>query len=58
MLLGCNANDSKQEIRAVCKSTDTEGAGCTHITQNGAVDTVVRLPNSVSLNDMVREVQC
>jgi hypothetical protein len=47
MLMDCDAGASTQQIRAVCMSTDTEAAGCTHITQNGADGTVVRLPPSV-----------
>jgi len=44
-ILGCDANATVQDIRIVCQSTDETEAGCDHITQNGAVGTLVRLPN-------------
>jgi hypothetical protein len=50
MIMGCNADDDVQEIRVVCNNVDTEAAGCDHITKDGAVDTVVRLPENVSIS--------
>jgi hypothetical protein len=48
MIMGCNANDEVQEIRVVCNNVDSKAAGCDSITKDGAVDTVVRLPEGVS----------
>jgi hypothetical protein len=44
--MGCNTADSVQDIRVVCVDDDTDAAGCTHVTENGAVGTVVRLPQT------------
>jgi hypothetical protein len=46
-IMGCNATASSQAVRVVCNSADEEAAGCTHVLQNGAKDTVVRLPEAV-----------
>jgi hypothetical protein len=54
MLMDCDTSSSTQQVRAVCKSTDTESAGCTHITQGGADGTVVRLPESVRLSSICK----
>jgi hypothetical protein len=48
MILGCDANATTQDIRLVCKSSDTTAAGCEHINQGGAAGTIVRLPENVS----------
>jgi hypothetical protein len=48
-ILGCSPDASTQDIRIVCKNTDETEAGCDHITQNGAVGTLVRLPENVRL---------
>ncbi len=44
-ILNCTDSTNNQTIRLVC--TD-ESMGCTHIFQEGAVDTIVRLPQDVS----------
>lgn len=44
--MNCTANASNQTIRLAC--TD-EGLGCNHIFKDGAMDTIVRLPEGVSL---------
>ncbi|TDL21133.1 hypothetical protein BD410DRAFT_750102 [Rickenella mellea] len=43
-ILGCDPNAESSDIRLVCKSSDTAGAGCDHLYQNGAANTIVRLP--------------
>ncbi|KAI0087808.1 hypothetical protein BDY19DRAFT_1042228 [Irpex rosettiformis] len=40
-ILNCNATDGAQDIRAICTGSDND---CGHLYQNGAVGTVVRLP--------------
>jgi hypothetical protein len=53
LVWGCQSNTTDtQAIQAICKSTDTSAAGCDHLDQNGAVDTIVRLPQSVSFCEM------
>jgi len=46
LIMGCNTADSVQDIRVVCVDDNTDAAGCTHVTENGAVGTVVRLPQT------------
>jgi hypothetical protein len=48
IILGCDKGATDQDIRMVCKSNDATGVGCDHIHDNGAEDTIVRLPESVS----------
>ncbi|KAI0689061.1 hypothetical protein BC835DRAFT_1418822 [Cytidiella melzeri] len=41
-ILDCNATGGAQDIRAVCTGSDND---CSHLYQNGAIGTVVRLPD-------------
>lgn len=43
-ILNCNATAGAQDIRAICIGSDND---CSHLYQNGAVGTVVRLPDGV-----------
>jgi hypothetical protein len=53
ILLDCHPTSSLQTIRAICVMNSTAGTTCSHITQNGAADTVVRLPDNVRLAYML-----
>ncbi|KAI0345976.1 hypothetical protein BDW22DRAFT_936994 [Trametopsis cervina] len=41
-ILNCNATSTSQDIRAICTGNDND---CAHLYQNGAVGTIVRLPD-------------
>ncbi|TDL21135.1 hypothetical protein BD410DRAFT_840835 [Rickenella mellea] len=45
-ILSCDPNALSQDIRLVCKSPDASSAGCDHLYQNGAENTIVRLPEN------------
>ncbi|TDL21237.1 hypothetical protein BD410DRAFT_771726 [Rickenella mellea] len=45
-IMDCDPNSEAQDIRLVCKSADTNAAGCDHLYQNGAENTIVRLPEN------------
>ena len=44
-IIDCNATSADQEIRLVCH----DPSKCDHLYLNGAENTVVRLPNDVSV---------
>lgn len=47
MILDCDPNKMDQDIRLVCKSHDTAGAGCDHLSKDMSPEgKIVRLPNS------------
>lgn len=48
MVLDCDADSMSQDIRIVCM--DETPGGCSHLYNDGAVDTLVRLPQSVCMN--------
>ncbi|TDL13689.1 hypothetical protein BD410DRAFT_872165, partial [Rickenella mellea] len=45
-ILGCDPNAISQDIRLICKSSDASSVGCDHLYQNGAENTIVRLPEN------------
>ncbi|TDL21321.1 hypothetical protein BD410DRAFT_724403 [Rickenella mellea] len=45
-IMSCDPNTESSDIRLVCRSTDTSAAGCDHLYQNGAENTIVRLPQN------------
>ncbi|TDL21134.1 hypothetical protein BD410DRAFT_868623 [Rickenella mellea] len=45
-ILGCDPNALSQDIRLVCKSSDAPSVGCDHLYENGAENTIVRLPEN------------
>ncbi|RDB30165.1 hypothetical protein Hypma_012365 [Hypsizygus marmoreus] len=54
-ILGCSPNALAQDIRLVCNSDDTNGAGCDHLYQNiGAQGKIVRLPENCGKNAFAR----
>ncbi|KAG5640821.1 hypothetical protein DXG03_006893 [Asterophora parasitica] len=54
-IIGCSPTALAQDIRLVCNSDDTEGAGCDHLYQNiGAVGKLVRLPESCGKSAFAR----
>lgn len=44
-ILNCSSDTTAQTIRIICTG---DGANCEHLNQNGAKDTLVRLPENVS----------
>jgi hypothetical protein len=46
-MVSCDKNKAAQDIKIKCKSTDAKSAGCDHLFQNGAEETIVRLPQNV-----------
>ncbi|KAJ3807523.1 hypothetical protein EV368DRAFT_40257 [Lentinula lateritia] len=57
-ILNCSATAMAQDIRLVCMSSDTEGAGCDHLFQaGGAEGKLVRLPEDCGLSPFVRVAQ-
>ncbi|TDL21224.1 hypothetical protein BD410DRAFT_308836 [Rickenella mellea] len=53
-IVGCNPDALAQDIRIVCQSTNTADAGCDHLFQNGAENTIVRLPENCGKNAFAR----
>lgn len=50
--MDCNSTSQDvQEIRLVCHDPD---AGCDHLFQGGAIDTIVRLPEEVRVGSAAR----
>ncbi|EPQ61342.1 hypothetical protein GLOTRDRAFT_54265 [Gloeophyllum trabeum ATCC 11539] len=50
-ILSCDQNASAQDIRLVCMN---ETAGCSHVYQNGAENTLVRLPENCGVSPFAR----
>ncbi|KAE9395729.1 hypothetical protein BT96DRAFT_942244 [Gymnopus androsaceus JB14] len=56
-ILNCSSTEMAQDIRLVCNSSDTQGAGCDHLFQaGGAVGKVVRLPEDCGMSPFARVV--
>ncbi|KAG7441408.1 uncharacterized protein BT62DRAFT_937177 [Guyanagaster necrorhizus] len=54
-ILDCSADGLEQEIRLICLDNNTDSTGCDHLYQsNGAVDKIVRLPESCGENAFAR----
>ncbi|KAJ3862916.1 hypothetical protein EV359DRAFT_44147 [Lentinula novae-zelandiae] len=57
-ILNCSATAMAQDIRLVCMSSDTEGAGCDHLFQaGGAEGKLVRLPEDCGMSPFARVAQ-
>ncbi|ESK93403.1 hypothetical protein Moror_1814 [Moniliophthora roreri MCA 2997] len=53
-ILDCSPDKLAQDIRLVCGSEDTEGAGCSHLYEEGAENKIVRLPESCGKSAFAR----
>uniref|UniRef100_A0A0W0EY68 Uncharacterized protein n=1 Tax=Moniliophthora roreri TaxID=221103 RepID=A0A0W0EY68_MONRR len=53
-ILDCSPDKLAQDIRLVCGSEDTEGAGCSHLYEEGAENKIVRLPENCGKSAFAR----